>query len=404
MSLDLLLNISRSLVSSVPQNFRRSAWDRVNFEQRLVVLRGARGVGKTTMLLQHLADRPSNSRDALYASADNIQVEALGVFNLATQFSNLGGRLLVLDEIHKYRNWTQEIKNIYDSFPNLRLIISGSSALDLTKGAADLSRRAVTYDVHELSFREYLALEGGPVLPAYKLEEILSRHLEIAHSIPSDLPVLKYFCDFLSCGAYPYYREGRTEYPHKVLAAIDKVLYEDIPALSGLRPDNVRYLKLLLQMIASSPPFTIEPNHLSLALGISKEYLYRYLQHLEEAGLVRQLITKSSGLKHRRKAGKAFLRNSNLLYAINFGTRLETISGTVREHFFLQQVSTQMGVYADAGVDFLLENGARVEIGGKQKKLGHYRHLDTTGLYLAVDNLPLGVGPKIPLYLFGLLY
>ncbi|MBL7661332.1 ATP-binding protein [bacterium] len=310
--------------------------------------------------------------------------------------------MLLIDEVHRHKNWGQEIKNIYDSFPALKLIIAGSSSLELQAKSTDLSRRAIRYPLWGLSFREYLNLTLGLSIEPIELNQIFTNHIELASDLKLPADLLRHFRDYLRFGVYPYFNEGIKEYPLCVQETIEKVIAEDIPMIFGMKADRVQMLRRLLQIVSSAPPFTLEVNNLSQELRVSKEYLMLYLRYLEKSELITILGQRAKGKKVGRKSPKLYLNNPNLFFAINTAQRLEIHLASVRESFFLHQVRVKTGVFIDSEYDFVLEHGCRVEIGGRNKKLKTTQQV--TEVYSALDDIQIGFANNIPLYLFGMLY
>lgn len=398
-----LISIQEALIKQVPGENHRSLYDRINWENRLIGIIGGRGTGKTTLLLQYLAEKGSYSSKYLYISADNIRVEAIGIYEIASQFFRMGGQVIVIDEIHKYARWPQEIKNLYDSFPSAKILFSGSSTLGLQLGKADLSRRAVFYTLPGLSFREYLLLARNVKLSAIKLSDLLMEHSRLTSEVLVKGPVLGHFRDYLEHGLYPFFLEGIEEYLAKLGNIIEKTLYEDIVSTAGIKSSNVAMLKRILWLIATSQPF--EPNlvRISNNLGISKPTLYGYLDYLERAGLLSGVMPEGSGFKLVRKPVKIYIGNTNLLRAIAGELSQEDPVGTVRETFIQHQlISAGLQVRIPDQGDFLVEDKYLLEAGGKRK--GKKQIAGKENAYIIKDDIEVGFGNIIPMWLFGFLY
>jgi len=250
------LSIQASLLSLVPRERARFLKDKIDWGSSLIGIVGARGTGKTTLLLQLLADQAASGREELYLTADHIRIQANGLYETVAYFFRHGGKRIVIDEAHKYADWQQEVKNLCDSFPSARIIFSGSSTLALQKGKADLSRRVIFYSLPGLSFREYLSFSQGKEWPPVTLPQLLKGHGELAAKIVEKGPILGHFQDYLARGVYPFFLEGAAGYVPKLLNVIEKVLYEDIPSAIGIRMASVPVLKRLLWLLATSQPFT----------------------------------------------------------------------------------------------------------------------------------------------------
>jgi len=400
--LEKLFAIHNSTVKNTPRAFKRYLYGRMDWKSDAICLTGARGVGKTTMLLQYYHEHYDDVEKCLYISADNVEATATGLFNIASEYFNFGGKALVVDEIHKYQNWQVELKNIVDTFKGKKLLVSGSSSLNLKKGKADLSRRFVYYDLRGLSFREYLALKEGKTFPALKLDDILHGHAKHAQQISGEITVLKDFRKYLSGGYYPFFIESETAYPQKVLNVIEKVLYEDVAVIGNVKPVNIVAMKKILWLIAGTAAFAPNIDKLSRELGISKENVYHYLEYLEQAGIIVALYSEGKGYKLLRKPAKLFLENTNLLAAINGSLKPDDEEGAVRETFFMNQVASCERVTAAETGDFTVNNDMVFEVGGKNKNAEQIKGIKNA--YLALDKIEIGAGNKIPLYLFGFLY
>ena len=366
--------------------------DQIAWDSRLVAILGARGVGKTTLLLQHikLYDREDES---LYVTADDFYLTKYRLFDMAYQFYNLGGKKLYIDEIHKYKDWSREVKNIYDQIPGLQVIYTGSSILDLEKGGADLSRRKVEYRLPGLSFREYLNISQGWQLPSYSLEEILAGKVEFPYK---EARPLKLFNDYLSTGYYPFFQD--TEYLLRLRSVINQMVESDIPIFADMTVASAVKLKKLLYVLAQSVPF--KPNYTKLArdLDISRNVLPDYMSYLEKAGLVNLLREKAQGLKLLEKVEKIYLNNTNLAYALS--EQVPDI-GSVRETVFLSWMRVVCFVTSSAISDFEID-GRTFEIGGKNKMRQQIKQ--AADGYVVKDDIEYAFRNMIPLWMFGFIY
>jgi len=391
------------ILRQTPRKYRRFLYEKINWESRLIGIVGGRGTGKTTMLLQHLGAEKKAGVDILYISADHIRVEALGLYEIGAAFFKTGGQVLAIDEIHKYNNWAQEVKNLYDSFPKARLLFSGSSSLHLQLGKADLSRRAVYYTLPVLSFREYLRFDAGVDSADYQLSEILQNHSSLTAQIQPEKPILGIFRDYLAGGAYPFFLEGKKEYHAKLRNTIEKVLYEDIPATTGMRFSGIPALKKILYEISTSPPFELNIDRLANNLGIARPTVYAYLQHLEQARLIIKVMPKGAGASLTRKPAKLYMANTNLLKAVGMELQPEDPVGTVRENFFANQVvGAGYIIRAVKKGDFLVADKYLFDIGGKSKSRSQIKEHEHG--FVVKDDIETGFGNIIPLWLFGFIY
>jgi predicted AAA+ superfamily ATPase len=386
-------------------SFKRHLYAKINWHNRLIGIVGARGVGKTTLILQYYLDNFKTPEDCLYISADNINVCDRGLYNTAEEFFKFGGKSLIIDEVHKYPRWQQELKNIYDSFPSKRIIFSGSSSIHILKGKADLSRRVVFYDLKGLSFREFLGLHLNKNFKALGLEELLKNHVKIAADISSQLEVLKYMRDYSKFGYYPFFKEGIDTFYTRLNNVIEKIFYDDIPLLFNVRPPTVHSLKKLFYLIATSQPFIPNISRLSSQLGISKEYIYTYIDELQKAGLFILLWPKAGGFKLLRKPQKIYLENVNLFALVEELKGLSIEKGSLRETFFLNQASSATRLYFSEEADFIDIKGRFFEIGGRSKQ-GYNAKLTEKhkNYFIVCDDIKVGFKNKIPLWIFGFLY
>ena len=401
--LSQFFSIQDNLLKQVPRKFKRSLYGRINWKNRLIGLVGGRGTGKTTLLLQHLAESGPASPNHLYISADHIRVEALGLYEIASRFFQMGGEVIVIDEIHKYGGWPQEIKNLYDAFPLAKILFSGSSSLALQLGKADLSRRAVFYNLPGLSFREYLHLTKEIEFPFIKFKDLLGDHSSFSSDVVAEGPVLRYFQNYIDHGVYPFFMEGAEEYLAKLGNIIEKVLYEDIVSTSGMKSMNVPILKRIIWLVATSQPFKPNFEKISKNLGISKPSLYIYLDYLEKSGLLSGVMAQGAGSKLARKPAKIYLGNTNLLRAVSGELSREDPIGTIRETFVQHQLdSAGFQLRIPEKGDFLIENKYLFEVGGHSK--GKHQITGKENAYILKDDIDIGIGNVIPMWLIGFLY
>ena len=380
--------------------FQRYLMDEIDWEGRLSVITGARGTGKTTLILQHIKRTfGSSPKEALYVSADNIRFSGNRLFDLANDFEKQGGKYLFIDEVHKYENWSQEIKNIYDCFSDLKVVITGSSMLKIYKGNVDLSRRAVHYVLHGLSFREFLKYDQNIDIERFTLDDILRNHIEIAGSINDKIRPLPLFAAYLKHGYYPYYKSDKRFYLSKLANTVNLILEMDLPAIEAIEMYSIRKIKKLLWIITQSVPFTPNITELAKNVEVSRNSLLNYLTILEQSGLINLLNSATKGVNLLAKPEKVYLNNTNHIYAFN-ASKPET--GNMRETFFFNQLQAVSEVTSANRADFTIDGRYIFEIGGKNK--GHEQIIGIENAYLALDNLEYGFGNKIPLWLFGMLY
>lgn len=378
----------------------RSAMQDIDWQARLVGIRGARGVGKTTLILQYIKlHLRKQLKQTLYVSLDSLWFAEHSLLDLAEQFAQRGGRYLFLDEVHKYPNWSQEIKNCYDQFPQLKIVFTGSSLLEILHGRADLSRRAVVHELPGLSFREYLQLETAMPLESYPLKDVLLRHEEITAAVLEKLKPFRYWSSYLKNGYYPFHRERDQAYFRKIQEVINVGLELELPQLRGVDTAYVPRLKQLLFIIAQGVPFVPNVSKLSAKIGLQRSTLLRYLHYLEEVKLTQNIFKEAHGISKLQKPQKVYLENTNLMYAL---AEEEVNAGSVRETFFANQLQYHHKLHYPGEGDFLVDGTYNFEIGGKGKKTRQIKKAARG--YIAVDDLEYGFAEKIPLWLFGFLY
>ena len=378
----------------------RSIMQDINWNSRLIGVKGARGIGKTTLLLQYIKIHLKDEQDkALYVSLDNIWFSNHSLIELVDYFVKREGKYLFLDEVHKYPNWTQELKNIYDDYPDLKVVFTGSSLLEILNARADLSRRAIVYKMQGLSFREFIAFETAISFDSYSLEEVLENHVEISKNILSKIKPLPLFELYLKRGYYPFYKENPEMYGTILLEIINMSLEIELPLLRKVDLAYVYKIKQLLLIVSESVPFVPNTSKLSEKMGIVRGTLLLYLHYLDEIGITCNLYKESGGISKLQKPNKIFLDNSNLMFAL---APSSMNIGNMREAFFANQLGYQHQLTYIEQTDFLVSRKYSFEIGGKNKKTKQISELENA--YIAADNLEFGYKNTIPLWLFGFLY
>ena len=373
-------------------DFVRYPQNTIRWDARLNAILGARGVGKTTLLFQHI--KLANQRDtSLVVFADDIYFSHHTLLDLADSFYKDGGKYLYIDEVHKYSNWSTEIKNIYDQIPGLNIVYTGSSILDLEKGGADLSRRQLKNYMHGLSFREWMHMEKGIEVPLLTLEQILSGQIVFPYDKHRPLPLFK---EYLMRGYYPFCREPN--YLERLNAVVDQTIESDIPQFAGLSVGVMRKLKQLMQIISQISPF--KPNYSDLArdLTVNRNDLKDYLYYLEKSGMIQSLFAPDKGMNLLAKVEKIYLDNTNLMYALS-GGRVDT--GNLRETFFYNQMRVHNEVYGSEVSDFKIGD-CTFEVGGKKKT--RLQIADIENGYVVKDDIEYSHKNTIPLWAFGLNY
>ncbi len=380
-----------TLLQSTATDFKRYLYNNVAWENRMIGIIGARGVGKTTMILQHIKEN-LDSKKALYVSADDIYFSENRLFDLADDFYKNAGEYLFIDEIHKYTDWSRELKNMYDSFPTLKVVFTGSSVLDILKGSADLSRRAIIYKLHGLSFREYLKLFHDFDPGVYTLEQIINNEVKLVN-IEHPLPL---FTDYLKRGYYPFGLEN--EINIRLGQIIVQTLESDIPQYANLNVGTSRKLKRLLSIIAKSVPFKPNFSKISEMIGVSRNSLDDYFSYMEKAGLIVQLRNETSGIRGLGKVDKVYLNNTNIVFNL-VGEKSNV--GNLRETFFFNQMKVKNEVISSKKADFVIEHYT-FEIGGKNKQ---QNQIEKDGKsFIVKDDIEYGYRNVIPLWAFGLNY
>ena len=394
--LDILKDRQRKLLLHNKKiKYVRGEYDFINSNEKLIALIGSRGVGKTTLLLQFLQQYSVD--EALYFTADDIGITNFGIVNIVEDFYALGGRVVVIDEVHMFKEWAAHIKNIYDFMPDLKIRVSGSSMLNILMQSHDLSRRMVVKNLTTLSFREYLEIKNSIQLQSYTFEEILNNSANISLELIEQYPTLyKQFKDYLKIGVYPYFLENNnTEiYNSKIFNSIEKIIYEDIPSTNKIKFENLAvFKKLIYKIIASKVPYQVKIDSLSRDLSISEPTLYSYLEILNKTGIFKAIYKASA--KQTKKPSKLFFKNTNILYALSEDLQITIEIGTIRETYFANCFKNIY--YSDIG-DFKVD-GYIFEVGGKNKSFNQIKDLDNG--YLALDIDFTSNNKKIPLWLFS---
>ena len=391
MSLERLYQKFEHQINATGTDFKRYLYDDVQWDSRLIGIVGPRGIGKTTLMLQYIKEE-LNRKEALYVSADDLFFANHSLYDLAEDFYQHNGKRLFIDEIHKYPNWSPTLKNIYDSFPKLKIVFTGSSVLEILKGTADLSRRALMYQLQGLSFREYLNWRHGQNIEPHALNEILKNKINIG-DIEHPLPIFK---DYLNNGYYPFAIENG--FTNRLDQVILQTLETDIPQFAQLSVSTSRKLKHLLTIIAESVPF--KPNFSKIAeiLGVSRNSLEDYFLHMEKAGLIVQVRNETKGIRGLGKVSKVYLDNPNLAFHLAGNN---PNSGNIRETFFANQMRLRHTLTSHTEVDFRIGD-FHFEIGGKGK--GQNQLPKDKNALVVKDNIEIGFRNTIPLWAFGLNY
>lgn len=389
--MDKLVQRFKALLANTDTQFLRYEHSMIDWNDRMKAVVGARGIGKTTLLLQHIKLNLSLT-ESLYVSADDFYFSEHRLLEFAEDFHKMGGKYLFVDEIHKYPGWSKEMKLIYDYLPNLNVTFTGSSILDIFKGTDDLTRRVLLYKMYGMSFREYLNLKYKLSLPVYSLSQIINHQVSVSEV---EFPLAD-FKDYLQNGYYPFARQGN--FKERLLQIVNTTLETDIPLFARLNASTAVKLKRLMIVVAQSVPF--KPNYTKLAdiLGIDRQTLADYIAYMEKAGLFRQLYDSTGGIRGLGKVNKLYLDNTNLAYLL--GENVSDV-GNIRETFFFNQLAVNYDIQSSPVSDFMVD-GYTFEIGGKKK--GNAQILGVNNAYVVKDDIEFGFGNTIPLWHFGFMY
>ncbi len=392
----IISKLSKQFLSKKAPSMKRSLYDEIDFKSRVIGVKGSRGSGKTTLMHQYAQVSKLKIAQKLYISCDHPALIGEDLFELANAFYLHGGKLLLIDEIHKVKDFAKHIKAIYD-FTELHVIFSGSSAMVISHEASDLSRRASLYDMPVLSFREFLMLNNVVDFRSYTLEELLENHEDIAFEITSQIRPLEWFDRYLEYGAYPFFKESVNDYSSRLLEVINTTVDVDLASIFNIDTDKLDTIKKVLYMLCSTTPYELNKSRLSAAAGISWPTLSKYLEYMQHGSLI-HIVRGSKAYKSINKPNKLLLNNPNLFQSLC----ADIDKGSVRESFFVSQLSHKHQVhYHDKG-DFIIDDKYIIEVGGTSKD-----QKQITGekdAFLAIDGIESGQGNKIPLWLFGFLY
>ena len=397
-SIQTIYEISDRLVRETETSFHRYLASELDWSVRILALNGPRGVGKTTMFLQFLKENPTEAKNALYVSMDNLWLNPLELYDLVKYHVQHGGTRILIDEIHYLPDWQRLVKNLYDSFKDLRIAYTGSSILRLADGQGDLSRRQVVYSLPGLSFREYLKLEGVLDEAPQSLSSLVADHVELASRITAKIKVIPAFERYLKIGYYPFFREDPNHFGAKLLQVVNQVLDVDLPKTEDVTPETVRKARRMLTILAASTPQTPNVTALCRNLGMDRKAGLKVLYALRRAGLLGLLAEDADALKHLGSPSKIFCDNTNLMHVLSAVPDV----GTMRETFFNNQVGLRNALSCPRRGDFLVNGRDLFEVGGAGK--GFDQVAGEPNSHLAVDDTEVGRGERIPLWLFGFLY
>ena len=379
--------------------FSRYLTHEIRWDDRMIGISGARGSGKTTLLLQRMKSSLPADAVALYASLDDIYFAENSLLLLAEDFNKRGGDYLFLDEVHKYQDWSRELKNIYDNLPGLKIVFTSSSALDIYKGAYDLSRRALVYNLAGLSFREFMELKYGKKLPVFTLEEVLYNAPSIIPVILNEIRPLKYFEEYLRIGYYPFFIESEENYHIRITNILNLVLETELTSIFNLDYYSVMKMKKMIAVLSRIVPYKPNIDKLSKQTGTTRDTLLKYLYYLEKAGILKWLTKDTFGINYLNKPDKLYLNNTNLSYALS---NEKPDKGNLRETFFLNQLMVKHQITYPEHGDFLLDGKYLIEVGGHSKNSRQIANMGNA--FIVVDDVEYAFGNRIPLWLFGYLY
>ncbi len=394
-----LLESSARRVRAVSIDFIRPVAGTIDWNDRLIAIKGARGTGKTTMILQHIRQAFGSDEKALYISLDNLWFETHPIQDAAEMHVTNGGTHLFIDEVHYYKNWQTLLKNLYDEYPKLKIVYSGSSILKLDSSRGDLSRRQIEYHLPGLSFREYLEFEGILKSSAVTLEDLLRHHADFAATVTADCNIIPLFNRYLREGYYPFYKEVSSGYDIRIQQVINQVLESDYPAIENVSFSTVQKTKKMLMLLAETAPQLPNMSKLYHELETDRNQGLKMLYTLARADILALLSSDSLSLKNMSRPDKIYCENTNLMYALSASANI----GCARETFFLNQLRAagHAVTYPRTG-DFLVDGRYLFEVGGKGKSFQQIQDLPDS--YLAVDDTEVGLRSRIPLWLFGFLY
>lgn len=400
--MEVLIKRHLNRMQTVRLDFVRSMMDEIDWDDRLLMIKGQKGVGKTTLMLQRIMQKfgATNTTDVLYTSLDNIYFSTHSLLDFIERFHAQGGKYLFLDEVHKYRGWSLEVKNAYDEFEDMHIVLSGSSLINLNEGEADLSRRCITYTMQGLSFREYLRMFHQKDFRKRTLQEILTDGNSLCAEVNAQLRPLPLFSEYLCYGYYPFLKEGQNNYYLRIENIVNTIIEVELPQLRKLDVGNIRKVKSLLGILSSGVPYTVDTVKLSSMAEMSRNTLLQYMQNLSEARLIQLLYSDVINIKRLQKPDKIYLENTNMLHAL---ATTQVNDGTEREVFFINQLSAAHVVeYSKTSADFTIDHQYTIEVGGRSKDGKQIASVADS--FIASVDEEYVLGNKIPLWLFGFLY
>lgn len=393
-----IVDFYHSKLAQVTLLFKRYLYPQINWDARVIGIKGERGVGKTTMLLQRIKEKYENPDDTFYMSLDHYWFKTHTLQELVTFLYNRGINEMYIDEVHKYEGWSGILKNLVDQYADLRIVYTGSSLLEIDNAKVDMSRRQTPYTLKGMSFREYLEYEGVLKTEAISLETLLSSHVSLSMDIVSQTKVLKQFDAYLQSGVYPFYKEAGADFLVRLKEVVNTVIESDLPAVEKITYETIEKCKKLFMIIAEKVPLQPNIERLAASLGTTRDTLLNILYSLDKAEVLELLTVQLKSYKKLLKPGKIYLGNTNLMYA--FTPQIQV--GTLRETFFIDQLSAISSVQLPEKGDFQVGEKYLFEIGGPSKDFEQIANIPDS--YLAMDGIETGYGASIPLWMFGFLY
>ena len=396
--LDKLKDYQNKIKKNFNTKYKRYLFEIIDFDDKMIAIIGARGVGKTTMLFQYLDELHSKNKNALYISLDYPFLSGVDLIDIVEEFVGNGGKYLLLDEVHRYNNFGAYLKTIYDLF-DIKVVISSSSAISILNAKSDLSRRVTIYRLNGFSFREFLEIKYNTAFDNYNLDEMLSNHIQISKELSIiNINILKVFKEYLKVGYYPFYFDKKSSYYQNLLNTINLTIDLDLTSLGLIEQKYTYKLKKLLEVVCESKPFEVNYSSIAATAEISRVKLYDYIKYLEDGEMLNLIDLATSGIKKIAKPAKIYLNNTNLLYAYCDKNEI----GTIRETFFANQVKLKYKLNISKQGDFLIDDKYIVEVGGKKKSYKQIKDIQNS--YIVADDIEVGHKNKIPLWLFGFLY
>lgn len=393
-----IINVYRRRIAEVKTDFKRYLYDKIDWRDRLIGIKGARGVGKTTLLLQYIKENVKDKNKAVWVSLDNLWFKTNSLLDMVEYLYNQGVVLFFFDEVHKFKDWSLYLKNFYDNYPDIKIVYTGSSMLEIDNSKADLSRRQVLYTLGNMSFREYLEFSKILKINAVSIEDLLKNHIDIAMEITPEIKILKNFGDYLQYGCYPFSGEIKSGYFTRLNSVIQLVLESDMPASTEISYSTVEKTKKLLMLIVGNVPFEVNISKLAEALETTRDNCLKMLYTLDKGNIISLLTKDTKNYKRLISPSKVYLYNTNLMYALSGKIDL----GNLRETFFFNQLQLFFEVRYPKTGDFFVDGKYLFEVGGSSKTFDQIKNIPQS--YLAIDNIETGFGNRIPLWMFGLLY